>query len=130
PRDSPFRAQAAVRHVLQEAQGDGHVGYPEDLALELATALTQIAPDGIRDAVEQLRITDEIVRDSVAKASGGFQEPNPPAPFPRREGGGNCSPSPLGGGGWGEGSSEPLLYLKPLFLAELGVARQIRALAR
>src|SRR3954469_24452490 len=66
PRDSPFRAQAAVRHVLGEAQSDGHVGLPEELAMEAAEELTQIPPDGIRDAVEQLRITDEIVRDSVA----------------------------------------------------------------
>src|SRR5438477_3151902 len=29
PRDSPFRAQAAVRHVLQEQSSNGHVGYPE-----------------------------------------------------------------------------------------------------
>src|SRR5207248_5037068 len=33
PRDSPFRAQAAVRHVLQEASGDGHVGFPEEVLL-------------------------------------------------------------------------------------------------
>src|SRR5438876_1030818 len=44
PRDSPFRAQAAVRHVLHEAQGDGHVGFPEELALEAAQELTQIPP--------------------------------------------------------------------------------------
>ena len=40
PRDSPFRAQAAVRHVLREAQGDGHVGFPEELVLEAAQQLT------------------------------------------------------------------------------------------
>src|SRR5438067_2495529 len=75
PRDSPFRAQAAVRHVLSEATGDGHVGFPEELAMTAAEELTQIPPDGIRDAVEQLRITDEIVRDSIVLASGGRQPP-------------------------------------------------------
>src|SRR5439155_799630 len=39
PRDSPFRAQAAVRHVLHEAQADGHVGFPEELAMEAAQEL-------------------------------------------------------------------------------------------
>src|SRR5207237_1746159 len=33
PRDSPYRAQAAVRHVLSDATGDGHVGYPEELTM-------------------------------------------------------------------------------------------------
>ena len=33
-----------------------------------------------------------------------MQRPNPPAPFPEREGGALAfSPSPLRGGGWGEG---------------------------
>ncbi|HJZ57837.1 MAG TPA: ATP-dependent RecD-like DNA helicase [Gemmataceae bacterium] len=109
PRDSPFRAQAAVRHVLSEATGEGHVGFPEELTMTAAQELTQIPPDGIRDAVEQLRITDEIVRDSVVLASGG-QARIPEAVAP--------------------GLEDNLLYLKPLFLAELGVARQVKALAR
>ncbi len=110
PRDSPFRAQAAVRHVLGEAQSDGHVGLPEELATQAAEALTQIPPDGIRDAVEQLRITDEIVRDSVALVTKdtGY-DPDEAAGMP---------------------GDEHLLYLKPLFLAELGVARQLAALAK
>jgi exodeoxyribonuclease V alpha subunit len=96
PRDSPFRAQAAVRHVLREAQGDGHVGFPEELVLEAAQRLTQISPDAIREAIEHLRVSDEIVRDSIAlmepnpPAPG---EPNPPAPFPKGEGGERNKPA-------------------------------------
>ena len=115
PRDSPFRAQAAVRHVLGEAQSDGHVGLPEELATQAAEALTQIPPDGIRDAVEQLRITDEIVRDSVALVT----KDTPESP-------GTAVP---GLSDLGFESDTQLLYLKPLFLAELGVARQLAALA-
>ena len=114
PRDSPERAQAAVRHVLNEARGDGHVGYPEELAVTAAGELTQIPPDAIRDAVEQLRLTDEIVRDSIDLASGGREPPDSES----KSGG---SRPPL--------ADDSLLYLKPLFLAELGVARQIKALA-
>jgi exodeoxyribonuclease V alpha subunit len=131
PRDSPFRAQAAVRHVLSEATGDGHVGFPEDLTLTAAEELTQISPDGIRDAVEQLRITDEIVRDSPQKAAGGVLA------NPEREQVGRRTPS-VSEGEVSEdnpvadtpGSPDSLLYLKPLFFAELGVARQVKALAR
>ncbi|HEX4606983.1 MAG TPA: ATP-dependent RecD-like DNA helicase [Urbifossiella sp.] len=109
PRDSPFRAQAAVRHVLQEAQSDGHVGFPEELAMQAAEALTQIPPDGIRDAVEQLRITDEIIRDSVALVTkDAGVDPEAATGLP---------------------ADAQLLYLKPLFLAELGTARQLAALA-
>ena len=117
PRDAPERAQAAVRHVLQEASGDGHVGYPEELVVEAATDLTHIAPDGIADAVEQLRITDEIVRDSVAKnAERGVRNAEL-----NTENTGSNSEFPI--------PHSALLFLKPLFLAELGVARQVAALA-
>jgi exodeoxyribonuclease V alpha subunit len=114
PRDSPFRAQAAVRHVLGEAQSDGHVGLPEELAMQAAEALTQIPPEGIRDAVEQLRITDEIVRDSLLKC--GMQNAD-------------CG-LPEGSDSEFHNPQSELLYLKPLFLAELGVARQLAALAK
>jgi exodeoxyribonuclease V alpha subunit len=89
PRNSPFRAQAAVRHILQEETGNGHVGYPEELLRDRAAELTGIDLNGIIDAIEQLRITDEVVRDSAVAASGGRAR---------------SSPSPLAGEG-GESSS-------------------------
>jgi exodeoxyribonuclease V alpha subunit len=117
PRDSPFRAQAAVRHVLQEESGNGHVGFPEPLVVEKAVEMTQIAPLGIQDAVEQLRIQDEIVRDRPELAGGHIAAGLPAVPSDEER---RASP-PL--------SEDSLLYLKPLFLAELGVARQVKALA-
>ncbi len=105
PRDSPFRAQAAVRHLLSEATGDGHVGIPEELLRERATEMTEIPPTGIADAIEQLRITDEIVRDSAGRSKAD--------------------------GDSDAGSvAEELIFLKPLFLAELGVSRAVKTLAR
>src|SRR6185436_7638631 len=53
PRDSPFRAQAAVRHVLQEETGNGHVGYPEEMLRAQAEELTGIDENGIIGAIEQ-----------------------------------------------------------------------------
>lgn len=129
PRDSPFRAQAAVRHVLQEETSNGHVGYPEELLREKAAELTGIEPNGIIDAVEQLRITDEVVRDSVGKASGG--RALAPAPGPEA-----APPSPADRAAGGKPpvvraslADDDLIFLKPMFLAELGVARAIKALA-
>jgi exodeoxyribonuclease V alpha subunit len=40
PRDSPFRLRAGLRHVLEEALGQGHCGLPRtELALQAATLL-------------------------------------------------------------------------------------------
>ncbi len=139
PRNSPFRAQAAVRHILQEETGNGHVGYPEELLRERAGELTGIDTTGIADAIEQLRITDEVVRDSAAAASGGqksgqwavgrgqkdeskeqraedsqTKEVNSDSSLPTA----HC-PLP----------TDSLIFLRPFFLAELGVARSVKALA-
>jgi exodeoxyribonuclease V alpha subunit len=89
-RDSPLRARAAVRFVLQEMSGEGHVGFPESGVVERTAALTQISADTVRDAIEHERTAGEVVREPQA--------------------------------------DEPWLYLKPLFLAELGVARSLRNL--
>ena len=99
PKDSPLRARAAVRYILQDLSAKGHVGYPEHGVVDETMRLTNIAPEIIRDAIETGRQEDELVRD-VAKAA-----------------------SP-------QGTDEEWLYLKPLFLAEVGVARAIRTLAR
>jgi exodeoxyribonuclease V alpha subunit len=130
PRDSPFRAQAAVRHVLNDATGDGHVGLPEELLRERATEITEIAPTVITDAIEQLRITDEVVRDSVQAALNQRSEDRGQRTEDRgqkaEEGGEQTNSEltsdlcPL--------TSDSLIFLKPLFLAELGVARSIRKL--
>ena len=98
PRDSPHRAQAAVRHVLQEAASNGHVGVPEEVVVEQTMALTQIPTAAIEAAVEALRYTDEIVRDSVGKIEGH------------------------------DGECDTLLFLKALFMAEVGVARSVALL--
>ncbi len=119
PRDSEFRAQAAVRHVLKEASSDGHVGFPEELLSERAVELTEIPPVGITSAIEQLRIIDEVVRDSIQTASKGSALANP-------DRAGLANLDRMGGG---ETDPESLIFLKPLFFAELGVARAIRALA-
>ncbi|MBY0458348.1 MAG: AAA family ATPase [Gemmataceae bacterium] len=140
PRDSPFRAQAAVRHVLEEQTGNGHVGFPEGLLLNEAAGLTEIDEPGIINAVEQLRITDEVVRDSVAKATGGrpsaergvrsaeftAEDSDPDETPPTDEGGSSVPHSALR---VPRSENESLIFLKPFFLAELGVARSVRSLA-
>ncbi len=87
---SPSRARAALRYVLQELSGQGHVGYPESAVLAQTAELTGIPADVIAAAVEAERAEGEVVREPAGE--------------------------------------EPWLYLKPLFLAELGVARCVHRL--
>jgi len=120
PRDSPFRAQAAVRHVLHDAQSDGHVGLPAELLESAAVELTQIPPDTIRAAIEFLRIEQEIVTDPPLP-SGGRKPTAPEASQVSEASEAEGLRPPLG---------ESLTYLRPLYSAELGVARHVRTLAK
>ncbi len=143
PRDSPYRAQAAVRHVLQEAAEEGHVGYPELLVRQRAVELTHIPPETVAAAIEELRHNDEIIRDSpgrirrqpdadlledwpllrpppVRGTDGPSAASDGAAPSRAMEAAADRTPPPRAtDAAVGE---ETLLFLKPLFLAEQGVA--------
>jgi exodeoxyribonuclease V alpha subunit len=116
-RNSPLRAQAAVLYVLQEFSGDGHVGYPEEGVVQAAINATQIHRDIIVAAVEAARSSGEIVRDSpigdLGFAIGDLKNSEQQSHITNHK---------------SQGENQPWLFLKPLFLAELGVARQVRAL--
>ncbi|MFL5340894.1 MAG: AAA family ATPase [Gemmataceae bacterium] len=141
-RNSPLRAQAAVRYVLQKFSSEGHVGCPEEAVIQEAGQATQIVREVIEAAIETARAADEVVRDTPFLAGGGRKNPSPD-PSPKRGGeqagvtstaGGVMLPSPSASGGEGLGvrgvapSDESWLFLKPLFLAEVGVARLVRQL--
>ncbi|HLW67044.1 MAG TPA: ATP-dependent RecD-like DNA helicase [Gemmataceae bacterium] len=102
-RQSPQRAHAALLHALREFSEQGHVGFPEVAVIEKTAEMTQISTTTIQQAIEQAREQDEIVRDNAEAASGGREKPV-------------------------RADETSWLYLKPLFLAEVGVARQIRQL--
>src|SRR6185503_894396 len=63
-RASPLRARAALKYVLQELSGEGHVGFPEAGVIERTADLTQISPDIVRAAVEHEREAGEVVREN------------------------------------------------------------------
>jgi exodeoxyribonuclease V alpha subunit len=97
-RGSPLRARAALRYVLQELSGEGHCGFPEEQVVERTALLTGIERDVIAAAVEHQRGEGEVVRETWSWAKGE------------------------------RAPQEPWLYWKPLFLAELGIARGLREL--
>jgi len=101
-RESPLRARAALRFVLQQLSSEGHCGFPEAGVTERTAHLTGIDRGVIHAAVEYQRSEGELVRETWTGA-----EEQVDASLPR----------------------EPWLYLQPLFLAELGAARGLRALS-
>jgi len=101
-RASPLRARAAVRYVLQQLSGEGHCGFPEGEVMERTALLTGIDREVIAAAVEYQRSEGELVREAWTGTKG---EQVAATTVP-----------------------EPWLYLKPLFLVELGAARGLRAL--
>jgi len=65
PRDALIRAQAGVRHVLQEIAGDGHcVAYRESL-LESAAKLFEIPEQIIERAVEEELAQENLVAEPI-----------------------------------------------------------------
>ncbi len=75
-RDAPARAEAGVRHVLDDQAGNGHVFVPRARLRELAAALLELDPDAADGAIDRLARAGEIAID----ASVGVDGPEPPTP--------------------------------------------------
>ncbi|MFP4226469.1 MAG: helix-hairpin-helix domain-containing protein, partial [Desulfobacterales bacterium] len=65
---TPERAAACVRHLLQEAAGKGHVFLLEDDLLDHARRLFEIEGEDIRAAIHALADADEVVVDDLPEA--------------------------------------------------------------
>jgi exodeoxyribonuclease V alpha subunit len=99
-RASPLRARAALKYVLQTLSDEGHVGFSEDAVIERTVELTKIDRAIVVEAVEHQREAGQIVREPWSSEGVSAAPPD----------------------------AVPWLYLKPLFMAEIGVARAIQAL--
>jgi exodeoxyribonuclease V alpha subunit len=166
PPHSPHRAEAAVRHVLNEATNDGHVALPEEVVRERAVALTHIPASIITEAINQLCYRDEVIRDSPArirrapKETAGLypletEEEPPSRPHTSAFPSGPQARGSLSSDSSGfsrhtaqepgeesdkvsreedvsdeDGRDATLLFLKPLFLAEHGLAHRLTELLR
>jgi exodeoxyribonuclease V alpha subunit len=64
PRDSPYRARAALSHFLKQSSLDGHVGFPEDQAIERTAAMIDVNHSLVAGAVELAKNAHELVRDA------------------------------------------------------------------
>jgi len=69
-RDAPQRIEAAVRHALQEAASNGHVGVPENILIEMTAALAEVNTELIGEGIARLRQSDEIIQDAAGVKGG------------------------------------------------------------
>src|SRR6266566_2871661 len=75
PRDAVIRAQAGVRHVLQEFAEDGHCAVHHDELIETATTLLEI-PVGIIEQAVELECQDEhLIAEAIDGKSCLFLAP-------------------------------------------------------
>jgi exodeoxyribonuclease V alpha subunit len=67
PKESAIRAQAGVRHVLQESSGEGHCASEREGLIEAASALLEIPADIISTAIdteiEEKNLTNDKIDD-------------------------------------------------------------------
>ena len=71
-RESAARVEAGVRHVLEEAAGDGHVYLPRGRLVREAAALLGVADAPVQDAVDRLARAGDVAIDGQV-TSGSFE---------------------------------------------------------
>ncbi|WP_373510590.1 ATP-dependent RecD-like DNA helicase [Thiocapsa sp.] len=64
-RDAPIRAQAGVRHVLQELSGDGHCAAWHEQLTEQAAVLLEISAPVIEDAIQVELAEERLVAERI-----------------------------------------------------------------
>jgi exodeoxyribonuclease V alpha subunit len=111
--DHPSRLEAGIIYLLGQQTDEGHVYFPGQELIEQAAELLGVEPGLLPAALERLAADQRIRRDELpmdraaAPAQGDRQVGEPRQPY-----------------------QQPVVYLTPLFLAEVSVSEQLRALAK
>lgn len=123
PTDSPRRAEAGILYVLSEASDDGHVYLPRELLLSKAVEILQIDAPILEAAIEALSATGEIAIDGRPEAQR-FDEDGQR----RLQLGEPQAIYAVPGEADAPGAPIAPVYLKPLHIAETGIAARVQAL--
>jgi exodeoxyribonuclease V alpha subunit len=73
--DSLIRAQAGVRHVLQEISGNGHCAAPQEFLVAEAAKLLDITPEIIGKAIDAEVALENLVREAINGTPALFLTP-------------------------------------------------------
>ena len=69
--DAPARAEAGVRHVLEEEAGNGHVFVARDRLVDRAASLLELAADAVGAALDRLARAGEVAIDASVRSDVG-----------------------------------------------------------
>lgn len=119
--ESVPRAQAGVRHVLQEAASEGHCAMERGALVEAAAKLLEVDPRVVEAALARDIEEGELVADDGEEGGSG-------AEGGEKEGGGESGED--GGEGGEGGGGEPWVYLPALYRSERGAASSLGRLLR
>ena len=75
PLDSLIRAQAGVRHVLQELSGEGHCAAPHDTLITEAKKLLEIPEEILEQAILEEIVQENLVQEDIDGKSCLFLTP-------------------------------------------------------
>jgi exodeoxyribonuclease V alpha subunit len=75
PRDSLMRAQAGVRHVLQEIAGNGHCAAWREALIEQAATLLEIPAPLIEQAIDAELAEERLIAESITERPALFLTP-------------------------------------------------------
>ena len=75
PQNAPIRAQAGIRHVLQEFSSDGHCGVNQDELIDTASTLLEIPVSIIEQAIEHELQAEHVIADTLDGKSCLFLTP-------------------------------------------------------
>ncbi len=65
-RDSPFRLAAGLRHVLEEAMGQGHVGLPRNWLIERAADLLRVPSEALDPVLDDEIGAGRLILDAAS----------------------------------------------------------------
>ncbi|MFZ2087904.1 MAG: ATP-dependent RecD-like DNA helicase [Desulfobaccales bacterium] len=72
---TPARLAAGLLHVLEAKAGDGHVYVPEEMLLQEAGELLQVAPKPLKKALDDLAREGRVVIQALQTGTGVFRKP-------------------------------------------------------
>ncbi|EXJ15913.1 SF1B family DNA helicase RecD2 [Imhoffiella purpurea] len=75
PHDSPIRAQAGVRHVLQEIAGEGHCAAWHETLVEQSCALLEIPEPIIQEAIRTELAEERLIAEPIEDRPALFLAP-------------------------------------------------------